>query len=154
MKRALRNRSGLTNAGESGVVAVEMAIVLPVLTIIFLTIIDVGLVAREHQIIENAAREGARFSAQPINWISPVNPGANEDTIRQRVIDYCAQENINVSSGSITIDQRYPIVVGGTTVYASHVRVRYVRSFLVAGAPLLPVAQVTLEGNSVFRNLY
>ena len=133
---------------------VELAIVLPLLALLLLAVIDLGIVIREHQILQNAAREGARFSSLPKNWISPINPGASEALIKQRVVDYLAQENITVNAADITIDQLYPIPVGGLTLRGSRITVTYNRPLLFAGAPLLPFAQVTLAGQSVFRNLY
>ena len=42
---------------------VELALAIPLLTILLLTLADLGLLIREHQIIQTAVREGARFSA-------------------------------------------------------------------------------------------
>lgn len=142
------------NREDAGAVLVELALVLPLLALLFLTVIDLGLVIWEHQVLQNAAREGARFSSLPRSWIDPRNPGASETDIKQRVLDYCLEEGISINAGDITVDQRYPITVGSYTVYGSEVTVRYSRSFLVPGAPLLPFAQVTLSGRAVFRNLY
>jgi Flp pilus assembly protein TadG len=143
------------NRNERGAALVEMAMVLPLLVIVFLVTIDLGIVIREQQILQNAAREGARFSALPKNWINPVvNPGASENAIKQRVIDYLALENITVAPGSISVDQQHAITIGAVTVWASEITVTYSRSLLFAGGPLLPFANVTLTGQSVFRNLY
>jgi Flp pilus assembly protein TadG len=143
------------NSDERGAALVEFALMLPLLVLIFLITIDIGIVAREHQILQNAAREGARFSALQKNWINPqVNPTATEAAIKQRVIDYLAQENITVSDASVTVDQQYPITVGALTVNGSRITVTYTRSLVVAGAQLLPAGQVTLTGQSVFRNFY
>lgn len=140
---------------ERGAVLVEFAIVLPLLALLLLTVIDLGLVIRESQVLQNAAREGARFSALPTSWIDPVrNAIATQDAIKQRVITYCALEGITVDPASITVDQSYPITVGGLTVWASRVTVQYPRPFLIPGAPLLPFNQVTLQGRAVFRNMY
>jgi Flp pilus assembly protein TadG len=140
---------------EKGAALVELAMVLPFLALLFLGTIDLGITIREHQILQNAAREGARFSALPRNWINPVvNPAASEAAIKQRVIDYLTQENITVAAGSITIDQQHPVTIGALTVWASQITVTYTRPLLVAGGPLLPFANVTLTGQSLFRNLY
>ncbi len=140
---------------EQGTALVEIAMVLPLLAVLFLATIDLGIAIREHQILQNAAREGARFSALPRNWINPlVNPGASEGAIKDRVIEYLAQENITVDANSISVDQQHPITIGALTVWASEITVRYDRSLLIAGGPLLPFATVTLTGQSLFRNLY
>jgi len=152
---------------------VELALMLPLLTIFILGAIDLGLIVREHQMIQNAAREGARFAAQPANKIDPVNPSANANTIRDRVINYLAEENITVAAtnctadgtvlkqwncGAITIRQQFPIVttVAGvtTTDFGAEVKVTYTRSLLFPGGSTLKFNSVSLSGSSVFHNLY
>jgi len=136
-------------------VLVEMAFTMPVLAILFLVAIDVGLLVREHQILQNAAREGARFSALPENQVYPGNPGATLTAIKDFVVQYAAQEKITVSSANVTVDQGYTIPIsGGLVAYGSEVTVTYTRPFLTIGLPLLPLGSLQLTGRSVFRNLY
>lgn len=140
---------------ERGAVLVELAIVLPLLALIFLTVIDLGLVIQESQILQNAVREGARFSSLPTSHVDPVNPMASDAEIRRRVTDYCLEEGIVVDPADVTVNQQYPInLPGGLTVFGSEVIVSYDRAFLIPGAPLLPFAQVRLTRRAVFRNLY
>lgn len=146
---------------------------LPVMAIFVLGAIDMGLIVREHQLIQNAAREGARFSAQPANNIDSTNPTATANSIRDQVIKYLAEEHITVAAvactedapgskswtcGTIKINQKSPIVtvVGGTTFtdFGSEVTLTYNRSFLFKGGSLFRFNSVPLRGNSVFRNLY
>jgi TadE-like protein len=146
------NRRG---GAERGAVLVEFAIVLPLLALLFLTIIDLGLAIRESQVLQNAAREGARFSALQISWVDPLNPVATEGAIKQRVTAYCQQEGIVVDPAAVTVNQRYAIDVGGgLTALGSEIVVSYERPFLIPGAPLLPFARVRLASRAVFRNLY
>lgn len=140
---------------ERGAVLVEFAIVLPLLTLLLLTVIDLGLVVRESQVIQNAAREGARFSALPVSWVDARNPVATQAAIRQRVTAYCLEEGVVVDPASVAVDQTYPIDVGGgVSALGSEVIVSYERPFLIPGAPLLPFARVRLASRAVFRNLY
>lgn len=151
---------------------VEVALMLPLLAIFFLGATDIGMIVREHQMLQNAAREGARFSALPANQIG-VSPGATPEKIRDKVINYLAQENITIAStactadgtvpkqwncGAITIRQQFPIpmVVGGSnlTDYGSSVAVNYNRGFLFSGGSLFKFNSITLNGNSIFHNLY
>jgi len=135
---------------------VELAIVMPFLALLFLTIVDLGLVIREHQVVQNAAREGARYSILPKSWIDPRNPLATQSQITTRVTDYLTQEGIPIGNVSITVDQGHPIGVGGgLTVTATQVTVTYTRSLLIPGIQLwgLPTT-LTLSGNAIFRNLY
>ena len=158
---------------QQGSVIVELALMLPLLAILILGATDLGIIIREHQVLQNAAREGARFSAQPANNIDPSNPTATANSIRDKVINYLAQENLTITStdctadgtvakqwncGAITIPQQYPIptVVDGATItdYGSSVAVTYNRSFLFSGGSLFQFNSVSLNGNSVFHNLY
>ena len=168
------NRS--SHAGQRGAVIAELALMLPLMAIFVLGSTDLGIIVREHQILQNAAREGARFSALPVNNISSANPGASAEAIRDKVIAYLAQERITIPTvactahlteakrwdcGDITIRQEWPITVttpgaGGftTTDYASRVTVTYNRSFLFKGGSLFQFNSVGLTGDSVFHNLY
>ncbi len=132
---------------------VEFALMLPLLVLILLVIVNLGWLLRECQIIENAAREGARFSAIDLNLVGPNNPGATIARIQQVVITYCAQENITVQASDIAVNQTYPIHVGTLTVYGSEVTVSYQRQFLIPGTGLIPGGQMRLVGQAIFRNL-
>lgn len=131
---------------------VEFAIMLPLLVLILLVIVDLGWVLREYQIVQNAAREGARFSIIDENQVAR-HSSATIARIQQVVVNYCAQENITVQTSDITVDQRYPIHIGSLTVWGSEVTVTYDRQFLIPGTGLLPTGQITLVGRAVFRNL-
>jgi hypothetical protein len=142
--------------GESrGTVLVELAFALPILALVFLITIDLGLAMREHQLLQNAAREGARFSCLPWYRISPTNPGITEDIIKQHVIDYCQQEGITVNAVDIFVDQdyRYELAPGGPLVVGSLVEVRSTHRMLILGAPILPNGNISLSGRAVFQNI-
>ena len=169
--RSIFNRFRLLRA-EQGAVIAELALMLPILAMFVLGATDIGMIVREHQMLQNGAREGARFSALPANQIG-VSPSATPEKIRDKVINYLAQENITITSsacsadgtvanqwncGSITIRQQYPIpyVVNGSnlTDYGSSVAVNYNRGFLFSGGSLFKFNSITLNGNSIFHNLY
>jgi Flp pilus assembly protein TadG len=174
--RQISSKNGVSRAYQEGSVIVELALMLPVLAIFILGATDLGILIREHQVLQNAAREGARFSALPKNKIDPLTPSATQvataQSIRDRVINYLAQENITVAStgctespanqwncGAITIRQEYPIVslpTGGvlTTDHGSAITVTYNRSFLFSGGSLFQFNSVSLNGSAVFHNLY
>lgn len=140
---------------ERGAILVEMAFTMPVLALVFLSVIDVGLVVREHQVIQNAAREGARYSALPANQISPLNPGATAANIQNFVVQYAQQERITVAAGNVTVNQAYLINLSGSSnVYGSEITVSYSRSFLTIARPFFPTGSMQISGRSVFRNLY
>jgi TadE-like protein len=175
--RQARNISDVNDSDrrEAGAIIIELALVMPFLVILFTTIIDLGLLIREHQVVQNAAREGARFSSLPQNCIScrPVDcadcpGGCNasgcktqaqvESSIKTHVINYMSQEGITISASDITINQCFqmPVTVGGNTltVFASEVTITYNRALLVSGAPFLSAGGATLTGRAVFRDLF
>ena len=142
---------------QKGAAAVEFAIVLPILALLLLGTMEVGSIARDYQVLQNAAREGARFSAIPANQISIAqDPSAVLQTIQNRVVAYLQNENITVASANVIVDQAYPVQIGPLTVMGSRVTVQYTRSLVFPGAStLIPsLGSLQLTGNAVFRNFY
>src|SRR2546428_10063542 len=119
-----------TRGSERRTAVVEFALVLPILALLLVMVIDLGLVLRDYQVLQDAAREGARFSALPKNWMDTQNPTATEQVIKQRVIDYLQQQRITVAAANITIDQAFPIPVGAITVVGSKVTATHTPSLL------------------------
>lgn len=155
MRQATRAADRKAQKGERGAVLVELALMMPVLVVLLLAVVDLGIVLREYQIIQNAAREGARYSSLPANWVNWRNPGASEAAIQTRVLEYLQEEGISdVDTASITVTQTHALLVGGLTLYASEIQVSYDRAFLLRGLGLLPSPTVRLTGSAVFRNLY
>jgi Flp pilus assembly protein TadG len=144
---------------DRGSVLVEFALVTPVLLLLFLAALDFGLVFHDYQVLHNAVREGARFSALPRNDapLNDPNRGATIAAICAIVIDYCNAEKINppVAPGEITINQSYPIVIDASvTVRGSQVTVVHTHTFLVGGSFLPGGGALTLQASAVFRNMY
>jgi len=130
---------------------------LPGLGILLLGVMEVGSIVRDYTVLKNAAREGARFSANPANQISlSQNSSTTLQTIQNRVVAYLQNENITVSAGNVTVDQAYPVQIGALTVMGSHVTVTYNRSLIVPGVTsLIPsLGTLQLTGDAVFRNFY
>jgi|SRR6516164_2240330 len=142
---------------QKGAVAVEFAMMLPLLGILLLGVMEVGSIVRDYTVLKNAAREGARFSANPANQMSlSQNSSTTLQTIQNRVVAYLQNENITVSAGNVTVDQAYPVQIGALTVMGSHVTVTYNRSLIFPGVTsLIPsLGTLQLTGDAVFRNFY
>ena len=160
--KPVSNRISTTTSwkGQRGAVVVEMAIVLPLFAILLLGAFEFGSIAHDHQALQNAAREGARFSANKTNWIAgstdPAVQAATLARIRDRVVAYLQGEKITVNASDVTVDQTYPITSGTLTVMGSHITVNYQRSLIFPGiTALIPsAATLQLRGNAVFRNFY
>ena len=139
---------------EKGAVLVEFAIILPFLTLLILGIVDLGLLLRDFQVVQNAARETARYSSLPKNWLDPRNPSASATDIAQKAVDYCAEENLTINIGDVTVDQTQTIVIGGVTVGATEIVVTTNHDFITPGAGLLFGNPVPVTGRALFRNLF
>ena len=146
---------GKRRASHEGSVLVELAFAIPIMTLVMVIIVDVGLIVREHQVIQNAAREGARFSCLPENYVYSDPPDFR--AIRQRVVDYAEREGIEILNDPTVIfvkqDVRIPLP-SGLFAYGSLVTVSYERWMLIGAIPLLPTDHMWLTGSSLFRNLY
>jgi hypothetical protein len=160
MRQATSNlHNKRTRNGQKGAVLVEMAIILPLFALLLLGTFEFGSIARDHQVLQNAAREGARFSSLPANDMnsagSPANAAAAEAVIKGRIIAYLANENITVGAGDIVVDQGFPVPLGALTVSGSNITITYDRALIFPGiTSLIPLGSLQLTGNAVFRNFY
>ena len=138
---------------QQGAVLVEMALILPILLFFFVGIVDFGLILREYQILQNAAREGARISIlKQFQKAQSANPTTTENAIKQRVVDYLAQEQITVAPSDVQVNQGTAVDAGGISVWTSTITVTYNRPLLIGnGWPFGPVA---LKGEAIYPNFY
>ena len=141
--------------GEAGVAAVELAIILPFLALLLIGTIEMGLVVRDHQALQNAAREAARFSALPDNKIAnAIDPDQVRTNIESVVIAYLANDGIALTSPSITISQTEPMTIGGLSVTGSLIEITYDRPLLFGLMDSLGFSDFDLYGDALFRNFY
>jgi Flp pilus assembly protein TadG len=75
----MREILGRGQRRESGAVAVEFALLLPVLLLILIGTIQFGIVYSEYQVMEGAAREGARCAAVQAAGFADCDPVARVD---------------------------------------------------------------------------
>lgn len=142
---------------ERGVASVELAIILPLFGILLLGVMEIGGIARDHQILQNAAREGAQFSARSSNRTVGVTQdeiAQIQTSIKNQIIAYLANEKINVSAGDITLNPDYTITVGTTTVRSSQVTITYDRPLTFPGISRWITFDTVVQGRALFRNLY
>ena len=125
--------------------------------------VEFGLLARDHQVLQNAAREGARFSALPANSISGAGGGAGaaaiEARIKSHVQTYLQNEGITaIPDANIVVDQNYMLQITlasgvAFNVRSSEVTITYPKSLILPGMNLL-ADPINLSGRAVFRNFY
>src|SRR5688572_32271613 len=153
--KPVTNASSTRKHSQKGAVAVEMAIVLPLFAIFLLGIFDLGSAAREHQVLQNAAREGARFASMGTNSMAGANGATVLATIRARVLAYLQNEGVTVPAANIVVDQNFPVTVGTYTVEGTQVTITYNRPWIFTGSGgyLRLPGSLNLQGRAVFRNL-
>jgi hypothetical protein len=154
----------------------ELAVVLPLLLFLSLAVSEGAYMIRVHQVLNNAAREGARLAVEQQNY-DPVNPltdctapkGSTQTTLCQAIISYAQNNGISAGSSfnqcngapstnglNITVNQNYliPAVGGGLTMDGTQVQV--LCPYNLAFLPRIPTfgitGTVTLKGNVVFRD--
>jgi Flp pilus assembly protein TadG len=128
----------------------ELALVTPLLILIALLLIEGGKIARVHQVLNNAAREGARLSSLPEHH----NLTAD---IAKRVVGYAAANGVTITTANVTVDQDRTILMpDGINTSASRVAVTYTytSTYAAAFSWLGVPTQYPLSTNAQFRNLY
>src|SRR5215469_15929864 len=135
---------------ERGTVMVELALLLPLLILIVMLVLEGSRLVRTHQVLNNAAREGARLSVQP------EHQGGTAD-ITSEVINYASQNGIAIAAGNVAINQSASIATpSGISISASQVtvtysyKVSYLGVFTWLGMP----GTYPLQGAAEFRNFY
>ena len=140
---------------ERGTQIAEMAVVLPLLVFLALVVVEGAAFVRVHQVLNNAAREGARLAIQPENQNSG-GPAAITTAVRQYALDSGATASLNDPKLTVTIDQSRTITTGnGVNLSSSRVTVTY--PYTLKYLPKMPFFGVTspinLQGSAEFQNL-
>ena len=137
-------------SGERGAMLMELALLLPLLVLIIMLVLEGSALIRTHQILNNAAREGARLS------VVKENQGSTADIVTQ-VVAYAAQNGVTITAANVTINQSAWIpVAGAPSISASQVTVNcsYTFHYLAVFAWLGVPSTYTLQGAAEFRNFY
>lgn len=133
MKSMARGRG----RSERGAELIEMALTLPLLLFIAVSIFEFGRAYQTWQILTNATREGARIAVLP-------NPVAGAAAARVR--SYMQAGMLpNASTATVTVNSSASIPYGAGTASASVVTVNYPFSFIV----LNPVARLLVSNSTL-----
>lgn len=150
---------------ERGTQLVEFALVLPFLLFMGMFVTEGAGFLRMHQVLNNAAREGARLSSQPENQCM-TDPtcltGTNSGTIQNAVLFYlCANavsnQNCSGPAVTVTINQAFPVPdASGVIMNTSVVTVSRPYGLpLMSSVPGFGVpTSITLTVVAKFRNFY
>lgn len=135
---------------DRGTQLAELAIVTPMLLLIALLLIEGGKIARIHQVLNNAAREGVRLSSLP------EHKNLTAD-IANRVVGYAAANGVSITAADVTVEQDLTIPMpNGVNTSASRVAVSYTytSTYAAAFSWLGVPTQYPLSTRAQFRNLY
>jgi Flp pilus assembly protein TadG len=126
---------------DKGSVAVEMALLLPILLVFLAGIVEFGLAYWEQQILTTAAREGARAGAKKVNgsYLSNSN-------IRTLVRNYCVNAGVDVPTSQVSVTEESLATVSGTFTMKVVTITRPHSYILLPG--FLPATSVTLTGSA------
>jgi len=131
-------------------VLLEFALVLPLLVLIVMLVLEGSRLVRTHQVLNNAAREGARLS------VIKENEGSTDGIIAE-VVAYATQNGVPLTAAGVTVTQNASIPTpSGTPMSASVVTVTYTytMNYLSVFAWLGVPSQYPLQGSAEFRNFY
>jgi len=121
VKRLLRRRGS-----ERGAELIELALVLPILLLVFAAIVDFALMFQRFLVVSNAAREGARIA---------VLPGYTLPDIQNRVTVYVREGIGDNTAAPVTVLTPVSIDPPGPTpaFAAARVRVTLTHTYLFLG---------------------
>jgi Flp pilus assembly protein TadG len=120
LRKAMRAK-----AGDRGSELIELAIVLPILLVVFAAIVDFGFLFQRYEVITNAAREGARIG---------VLPDYVQADVEDRVGDYLTAAGLDASAANIVVSySNLPVGSAGATVDVVNVVVEYPSQWAVLG---------------------
>ena len=136
---------------RSGNALVEMALVLPLLLLVFAGIVDFGFLFQRYEVITNAAREGARVG---------VLPGYTPDDAWQRVLDYVQAGLGDGALAAVGTPDVQTITLGagtGAPFQATQVTVNFTYNYVILG-PIVSLAtggtwspSITITARSTMR---
>jgi Flp pilus assembly protein TadG len=146
---------GKRSRSRRGVVAVETAVVAPLLVLLFLGAVDMGQYANCYQKVSDAAREGARFAARfevsdasqvettVMEYLEDRFPGISESTLQG-----ASQVTLRDENGKVITGSDLGIIESGAPVEVN-VRLQYNAVRWIGGLEILADRDVQIT--SVMR---
>ena len=135
-------------SSERGQALIELAFILPVMLVFLLVLVDFGLALDRREVIQHAAREGARYGAvgHTVNEIKAQTVDQSEGVLTTSNVSVCYVDGTDANSNvgdagddvQVSIDYTYGFSAGSGELLAS----------IGVGAPsihMTPLAQARLE---------
>jgi len=119
-------RTRIRAGSDRGSELIELAVVLPILLLVFAAIADFGFLFQRYEVVTNAAREGARIAVLP-------GYAAQADTnVHDRVQNYLTTSGLNETTWTSSVTYQSE-TVGALTVQTARVTVVYPSRFMFIG---------------------
>ena len=150
MSKRRRSRSTAASRRSRGQTLVEFAFVAPIFFFMIFAIIDFGRYVYYVQIINNAAREGARYAiVHGSNSFQPTGPGDDNAKIESVVRSYAIGV---IGSGAVLNVDSYWRDPSNPMDVASNARGQEVRVYVTYDfhpiIPLVPIPGISIKGES------
>jgi Flp pilus assembly protein TadG len=137
--RAARHRS-------RGQALVEFAFVAPIFLLLLFAVIDFGRYVYYVQILNNAAREGARYAiVNGANSFTPAGPAADDSKVDAKVRNYAIGV---IGTAALTVHSAWgtpPGIPSNDRGQRVHVSVSYDFHSMI---PIVPIPPITITGES------
>ncbi len=146
MTLTIRKRRTRRRHGEAGAELIEFALAFPLLLLIVLGIVDFAFLLHHHEVVTNAAREGARVATLP---------GYGATDVQNRVNAYLQAGGLG-GTPTITVTPT-TIPQGISTWPATSVNVSYTHDYMFIGGIVSwfgggGFGATTLQGQTTMRN--
>ncbi|MGH9393942.1 MAG: TadE/TadG family type IV pilus assembly protein [Terriglobales bacterium] len=127
----------------------EFALVLPALVLFLLAVGQGAAAVGTYQILDNAAREGARLAVVPGEF-------GNLGDVQSRVVAYAAANGITVATSNVSVNQNLVVNPGGGACSALNICINASRVSVSYSYPVSLLLGSTIHmGTAVeMRNLY
>ena len=123
---AAQTRRMRARSSESGAELIEFALVYPLLLLVVLGIVDFGFLFQRHEVLTNAAQEGARVAALP---------GYSTTDVQNRVMNYLSTGGVPITGGNPVVTVTPTTIPESGGVWpATTVNVTYSQDYLFLGA--------------------
>ncbi|MGE0405625.1 MAG: TadE/TadG family type IV pilus assembly protein [Candidatus Korobacteraceae bacterium] len=139
---------------QQGSVLVELVLVLPLMLSFLLFVSEGAAMVHAHQVINNAAREGARASAVPENKCIGETASGCLASIQQVAIAYAQENGVSLNIANVAVDQSVQILNGAVAIRASRVSITYPYQLRYLPNIAGMASALNLVGSAEFRNLY
>jgi Flp pilus assembly protein TadG len=112
---------------ERGAELIEFALIVPLLVFVIMALVDFGFLLQRFEVVNNAAREGARMAVLPGGYVTA--------DVEARVLNYISTAGVPYAQGNPTVVvTNFNIPAGGAaTMPGKRVQVNYSSAYLFLG---------------------